>query len=329
MSVLLLVGSLGLILLAAQIFTNGIEWIGVRLNLTEGAVGSIFAAVGTAMPESLIPLIAFVTGRGLEQHQIGIGAIIGAPFMLSTLGFFISGLVVVLEARRRFDFPHLRVDDRIIRRDFFFFFIGYSIGLAAAFIDYHLIQYLIAAFLIFWYVLYVWFTLHSGKEIGHSTELNTLYFSRTKQNPRLRLIIFQVIIGLVLLVAGANLFIKNVEIIADLLGIPSFFLSLIIAPVATELPEKFNSVIWLLQGKDTLALGNITGAMVFQSVLLPSIGIIFTDWHFVSGSLLPVVITFLSVGFVYLSLRLRRKLNAFVLMAGGLFYAVFIWVMFH
>ncbi|HHW29366.1 MAG TPA: sodium:calcium antiporter, partial [Syntrophomonadaceae bacterium] len=82
MSILLLVVSLAVILLAAQIFTNGIEWIGVKLNLTEGAVGSILAAVGTAMPESLIPLIAFVTGGGVEQHQIGIGAIIGAPFML-------------------------------------------------------------------------------------------------------------------------------------------------------------------------------------------------------------------------------------------------------
>ncbi len=40
---------------------------------------------------------------------------------------------------------------------------------------------------------------------------------------------------------------------------------LLVAPIATELPEKFNAVIWIRQGKDTLAMGNITGAMVFQA----------------------------------------------------------------
>lgn len=139
-------------------------------------------------------------------------------------------------------------------------------------------------------------------------------------------IIFQVLFALVLLVSGANLFVKDVGVIAELLGIPSFFLSLIIAPIATELPEKFNSIIWLNQKKDTLAIGNITGAMVFQSVILPSIGIIFTNWHFVSGSLAPVILTYLSAGLVYFSLLVFKKLNAYTLLGGGLFYAIFLWV---
>jgi cation:H+ antiporter len=69
MAYILLIVSLGVILVAAEIFTNGVEWLGVRLNLSEGAVGSILAAVGTAMPESLIPLIAFISGKGIEQQQ--------------------------------------------------------------------------------------------------------------------------------------------------------------------------------------------------------------------------------------------------------------------
>jgi cation:H+ antiporter len=329
MSFFLLIISLGIILVAAEIFTNGVEWLGFRLHLSEGAVGSILAAVGTALPESLIPLIAFVAGTGIEQQHVGIGAIIGAPFMLSTLAFFISGSVVVLEAKKRLDFPHLIVDDVVIRRDIFFFIIGYSIGLGAAFIESTIIQYLVAAFLITWYFLYVWLTLNMGRSVGNSSELRPLYFSLFKKSPPLQLIILQIIFAIVVLVIGANLFVDEVSIIAEMLGITPFILSLIIAPIATELPEKFNSVIWLLQKKDTFALGNITGAMVFQSVVLPSIGIIFTDWHFVSGSLLPVVLTFLSVGLVYLSLLLKRKLNAYVLLAGGLFYLIFLWGMLH
>jgi cation:H+ antiporter len=81
MDFVLLVLSLGIILAAAEIFTNSVEWLGLSLHLAEGAVGSILAAVGTALPESLIPLLAFITGKGVQQAQIGIGASIGAPFM--------------------------------------------------------------------------------------------------------------------------------------------------------------------------------------------------------------------------------------------------------
>ena len=133
MDFFLLFVSLGIILAAAEIFTNGVEWLGLRLRLAEGAVGSLLAAVGTALPESLIPLIAFITGKGLEHQEVGIGAIIGAPFMLSTLAFFISGLVVVLDARKRSSFPRLEINPGIIQRDLLFFFFGYALGLSAFF----------------------------------------------------------------------------------------------------------------------------------------------------------------------------------------------------
>ena len=56
-------------------------------------------------------------------------------------------------------------------------------------------------------------------------------------------------------------------------------LALVIAPIATELPEKFNSIIWVRQNKDTLALGNITGAMVFQSTIPTVVGLVFAAEH--------------------------------------------------
>ena len=75
---------LALILLAAEFFTNGVEWLGKKLNLSEGAVGSVLAAVGTALPESIIPIIAILFSPDASSHEIGIGAILGAPFMLAT-----------------------------------------------------------------------------------------------------------------------------------------------------------------------------------------------------------------------------------------------------
>ncbi len=139
------------------------------------------------------------------------------------------------------------------------------------------------------------------------------------------MILLQIVFAVALLVSGAELFIHKVTAISQLLGIPPFFLSLIIAPIATELPEKFNSIIWLKRQKDTLAIGNITGAMVFQGAILPSIAILTQNWHFVPESLPPILLTYASTGLIYLSLKFRKNLNAFILMAGGFFYLIFLW----
>src|SRR4029078_976630 len=101
MDVLLLLVALAVILLGAELFTNGIEWFGHRLNLAEGAVGSVLAAVATAMPENLIPVIAIVGpaifgGGSPNSAEIGVGAILGAPFMLSHIALFVNLVAILL-----------------------------------------------------------------------------------------------------------------------------------------------------------------------------------------------------------------------------------------
>ncbi len=81
------------------------------------------------------------------------------------------------------------------------------------------------------------------------------------------------------MIIGARLFVANIQTVADRLDVPVLILALILSPLATELPEKFNSVIWVRQRKDTLAMGNISGAMVFQSCIPVSVGLIFTPWE--------------------------------------------------
>ena len=93
LDILILFGALVIILIGAELFTNGIEWFGRKLQLAEGAVGSVLAAVGTALPETLIPIIAIgFAGGGAATDAVGVGAILGAPFMLSTLAMFVTGV---------------------------------------------------------------------------------------------------------------------------------------------------------------------------------------------------------------------------------------------
>jgi len=114
------------------------------------------------------------------------------------------------------------------------------------------------------------------------------------------------------------------ESTAHVLNISPLIIALILAPVATELPEKFNSVIWIGKKKDTLALGNITGAMVFQSCIPVSIGLLFTSWNLNDIALFSALVSILSGLMNYISIKIYNKMSPYVLMLSGLFYLALI-----
>ncbi len=325
---ILLLVALGIILLGATVFTNGLEWFGKKMNLSDGAVGSIFAAVGTALPETLVPIIAILFGSKAAGHEIGVGAIIGAPFMLGTLAFCISGVAVMLNRRKREDYPVMRVDTMVMRRDMEYFLALYALAIAATFLGGHpVIKTFIALVLFLIYGGYVLKTLRCENNSCHVVEeadLDPCYFAPKSHDPHMAIIVTQVLGSLLLIVWGSYIFVEKVQIISLQLGISPFVLAMIIAPIATELPEKFNSVIWINKGKDTLAIGNITGAMVFQGSVITAIGIMMTEWQLNPAALLTVALTFASVGMAYLQIRWKKHLTPGTLLVGGGFYLAFI-----
>lgn len=316
--------SLGIILFSCELFTNGIEWLGKKLKFGDGVIGSIFSAIGTCLPETMIPIIAIIFSRdSVDNVDIGIGAIVGAPFMLSTLAFFLTGMSVLVFWKKRKTGLTMKVNNKILGRDIGFFIIIYSIGLAASFINIVAVRYAIALFLLGYYVYYIILTVKNDT-VTHS-ELENLYMSRTlKFKPELPAIIIQVVVALIGIVIGADIFVGSIETTAEVFGISALALSLVVAPVATELPEKFNSIIWISKKKDTLAMGNITGAMVFQSCVPVSIGIIATHWQLDIKALMSAFMALLSSIVVYLWIKIKGNLNPVPLILGGIFYAVFI-----
>ena len=122
MEYLLLVASFAVILAGALLFTNAVEWAGHRLEIGEGATGSLLAAVGTAMPETLIPIVAIIGGaEGAED--VAIGAIIGAPFLLATIAMALVGISALIYRSRRAQGTHLNADAETLDRDLVFFLI--------------------------------------------------------------------------------------------------------------------------------------------------------------------------------------------------------------
>ena len=327
--VILVLVSFSLILSAAELFTNSIEWFGHRLGISEGAVGSVLAAVGTAMPETMVPLIAILSVGSTGATEIGIGAILGAPFLLSTAAFAVTGFAVLYFARRRTAGATVQVDHEIIRRDLGYFFVVYAFAILASFIPWHPLKLAVVAILLGLYCFYLYRTFNDQSDEVHEEDvLSPLYLHHAiggnLTSPATSLIVLQVAAALALMIGGAQLFVTGLEDIAENVGVPALALSLVLAPLATELPEKVNSVIWVRQGKDTLAMGNISGAMVFQSCIPVAVGIAFTQWDLEETALISAVIALVSTAIVYLSIKRHGLLSASVLARAGVFWLAFV-----
>lgn len=319
------------ILVAAEVFTNALEHLGERLGISEGVTGSIFAAVGTALPETLVPLLAIFSytssgGNAHAGHDIGVGAILGAPLMLSTLSI---ALMAVSVWKRRGSRGHVRPERSGLVRDLNFFIVAFVFAAVAMFIPHHesLVRYGIGSLMVLIYFVYVLLTIQASKalvEVGHATEAEeVMLLARLGLPTNMVTIGLQLLAGLALLIVGAKGFINQVETAAALLGVSALLLSLLIIPIATELPEKVNSILWIRKGKDTLAFGNITGAMVFQGTLLPAIGIMLTEWAPQKAVALGIVFTLMAALWLRYCIS-RGGLLVWHLLVNGLMYLTYL-----
>jgi cation:H+ antiporter len=341
MDALLLAVAFVVILAGAELFTNGIEWFGRKLELAEGAVGSVLAAVGTALPETMIPIIAILFGGGGEKTDaVGIGAILGAPFMLSTLAMFVTGAGVIAFRRRRRFGTEMPVDTVVLVHDIRYFVAAYAVAIATAFLPPELgfLKPIVAVLLVLWYALYVKGHFDDEREASDDEDaLSPLRFHRLDRRahredatvPRLRIVGVQVVFALGCIIGGAYLFVGAVNSLASVLGVSELLLALVVAPIATELPEKFNSLIWVRQGKDTLAMGNITGAMVFQSAIPTAVALLLAgdQWRVTSDSWLAFAsagMSLIAVALVFGPMGRRARLDGKALLVGGALYVVYL-----
>jgi cation:H+ antiporter len=320
-AVLLLAASFAVILAGAMFFTNAVEWAGHRLAMGQGAVGSLLAAAGTAMPETLIPIVAVIDGAD-EREGVAIGAIIGAPFLLATIAMMLVGLSALAYRNRRSQGTGLRIHAPTLERDLVFFAVFFAcaqlLGLGAP----PEVRTAMALVFVGGYVWYVRMTLRSGGRVQEAETIGPLIMARTGRPGRAP-IALQFFVGLAAMIGGAHLFVEQLVEVADSIGVEALVLSLVLAPLATELPEKANSFFWVREGKDALALGNITGAMVFQSTLPVAFGMTFTAWDLDSHALLSAGLGLLGAGVAYWALRLRQRFSMTPVLAWGALYAVF------
>ncbi len=276
-----------------------------------------------------MPIVAIATAHGGNTgHEIGVGAILGAPLLLSTLAFFLIGLMAL---GRRGPRSAIAPEPTGFARDLHFFIAAFVLAIGALYVPGHWTRVPIAAVLVILYIVYLVRTIRASDALvaaGHGTEAAGRLYAGIIRLPENRFVMLvQLVAGLLLIIGGARAFVIGITNISVALGLSPLFLSLAIVPFATEMPEKLNSLIWIYRRKDTLAVGNISGAMVFQSTLLPAIGILGTPWRSSFDVAVAMGIT-LATGVWLLILSHLKRLPAWTLMLNGAAYAIYFILLF-
>jgi cation:H+ antiporter len=313
---LLFVASLILVVVASELFTNAIEWAGHMLNLGTGATGSLLAALGTSLPETVVPVVALAT-HSPGADKVATGAVLGSPFLLLTLGAGVTGVAVVLRGGAR----RLVIDRRQARRDLGVFLGAFAVAVASSVLPSGP-RIAVAALLLIAYAVYVVATLRGSAAAGESPE--PLHIVRWRPSePHPVLVTLQLVIAVGLLIVGSQLFVTALDQTATALQIPQLVLALVIVPVATELPETLNSVLWVRTNDDMLAFGNVAGSATFQSCVLAAIGLVFTTWRPGSAGLISASLTLLTAAFL-LALLWRGQARGAMLMLAAVPWIVYV-----
>ena len=322
LTLLLFLGSAVAIYVACELFVNGVEWVGHRLNIGQTATGTILAAFGTALPESVVTLVAVVFGTNVDEKNIGVGAALGGPLALSTLAYSVVGLTLLgsrtLAVRRK---QTLDVDTKRLSRDqgWFLGIFVFKIGLGlVAFAGKSWLGLLFLAA----YGCYVMKELKAPSDIVEAADLEPLKLRPKSARPSLFWAAFQTLAALAIIFIASRIFVNQFGAIGPWLGIPPQPLALLLSPIATEMPETMNAIIWVRQGKERLALANISGAMMIQATIPSALGLLFTPWLLQWSLIWAGIVTLAATGLLFMMFR-SGKITALRLAWASSLYVLF------
>ena len=314
-----LLGSAVVVYWACEYFVNGVEWVGCKAGVSQNAVGTVLAAFGTALPESVVTFVAVVFGRDDATRDLGVGAALGGPLVLATIAYPVVGLML-WSTRREAAHRPIDLNRARLSRDQGWFLAIFLCKTALGFTAFALKPWFGCLFLAA-YVAYTTAAMRHADD-GTEGELEPLKFQPRTADPRLAAALVQTAAALVVIFGASRLFVTQLGVIGPWLGMPATLVALLLSPVATELPETMNAVIWIRQGKHRLALANISGAMMIQATIPTALGLFFTRWYFDAPLVLAAGVTIIAVAGLLLLLR-RNALTATRLAWFAVLYGVF------
>jgi len=321
----LLLGSAALIYVACEYFVNGVEWVGRKLAVGQKATGTILAAFGTALPESVVTFVAVTFPHSAMDKDVGVGAAMGGPLVLGTIAYAVVGVTLWICKRELPAGEEGRGLYAGLSRDQAWFVVISIVKLAIGLMAFALKPWLGFLFLAA-YGAYAWKEMSGEQEIDDDA-LEPLKLSPTAPTPRAWAAIVQTLAALAVIFVSCRFFVGQLDALGPFLGLKPQLLSLLISPIATELPETLNAIIWIRQGKVRLALANISGAMMIQATVPTAFGLFSTPWRLDPALVVAGAITLLSVGVLFLAFW-RGWITRTYLALMSIFYLAFVGLRF-
>jgi cation:H+ antiporter len=303
---------------ACEYFVNAVEWCGRGLRMGALAVGSVLAAFGTALPESIVTLMAVVGGRTEAERQLGVGAALGGPLVLSTIAYAVVGVTLLLCRGSKAAIP-IPPGKSGVRRDQLLFMLLFAANLALGLTSFAGKRWLALGFVVA-YLLYVLRRVKDSGALVVAEDLEPLRLHPA--HPSLGWAALQALGALAVITVASKIFVAQLGAIGVGLHLPPQLVALLLSPVATELPETMNAVIWVRQGKLRLALANISGSMMIQATIPTALGIFFTRWRFDRPLLISALVTMAAIAFLA-ALFAGRAVRGWALVAVSGLYMVF------
>ena len=245
---LLLVLSLVLIIVGAMLLTDGSVALAKRLRVPEFIVGLTVVAVGTSMPELTVSLISSFEGGG----DMAIGNVVGSNIfnVLMILG------VCAVVAPILFSKSNIRRDIPLA--------VVTSVMLVVVTLINENITRLEGLILLVGYVALMWYTIRAEKRAMAATPTEE---AQGSVMPVWRIPVW-IILGLAGLVFGGDMFVDSASDIAREWGVSEATIAITLVAGGTSLPELASSIVSIMRGSPSLALGNVLGSCVANILLI-------------------------------------------------------------
>ena len=277
---------LGLIILVvgAEVVIRGSVSFGKKLNISLFAIGVVIVAGGTSLPELASSINAVIT----QHADLALGAVVGSN---------IANLILVMAATTII-FPITNINNNQINQAW----INIALGIALIFMSYFYFNFVfgILSLTLLTFIMYI--QIKRG-----SVNIDEI----SKGDYSTIISISLIIIGIVFLIYGSELFVSSAINLANTFSVSETVIGLSLIAFGTSLPELVVGVMSALKRKVDFALGNILGSNIYN--VLGVLGVISFFDHFSMPNVLAkqdlifmLLITFMILGFMYLSKKLGR-----------------------
>lgn len=283
-NIVLLVMGIVVVLKGADWLTDGAVNIASRFGVSQMVIGLTIVAMGTSMPELCVSMVSALKGT----PDLAVGNVVGSNTLNTLLIVGCSALVAPIMVKRssvRRDIPFAVLASLLM----LIFCLDGGIGR------------LDAALLFILFAVFMFVTVKYGKNEGTET--------KTTEMAPLGKAALLLVVGLVCLILGSNLFVDNASFVASTLGVSDAVIGLTIVADGTSLPELATSMVSAKKGNSDIAIGNVIGSNVFNILMIIGVTGLVKPMHIKGITSLDLIVMLASMLLLWFFCRTTYKVK--------------------